>query len=573
MRARHSRIALIVAFALVLICCNSNQSRAAAPTVSAFVPTSGTIGTKITVKGAGFTGTTAVKIGGAAATFMVKSDKALVVTVPVNAATGAIFVTTAGGTGRSAKAFTMIPGVKLSPASRRPLSLLNISGAGFHHSTAVDVFFDTADLALSVSNGLGLVSAQIQVPSWAQPGQHWVTLVERGTSAAAQQSLVVNTDWTMAGFAPSGRGFNPFENTINASNVVQLAPTWQVQVSQFSNAAPFVALNGNLFVGEVGGNIKAVSSAGAVLWTAATGSSISKAPAAAGNRVFFPAADGNVRAYSATCRSDGGVCAPLWTTSVGTNVPGDLVVFDGQVYAPSSDGSIHPLDPVTGAAGTPIFGFDTAHGAVTTSVSFASEGFFYYGAGNTNLMYKTECCAGAIGEGGILSPIAVFSDNVYFTTADGNLHAFGGLTWTVATSGTFCIPAPVVANGAVFAGGCNTLAAVDPGTGATRWSAATGSISGISVANGVLYACDGGNAVAFSAVTGASLWTGGFCSIAPKAVNGTLYVAGNGDFTAYNLPGASGPSAVRPKPHVQDLHPDIALQPQRYQALSEAIAE
>jgi hypothetical protein len=79
-----------------------------APTISSFNPTSGPIGTSVTISGAGFTGASQVSFGGAAAkTYSVDSDSQIAATVPLGAATGTISVTTPGGTGTSSDPFTV----------------------------------------------------------------------------------------------------------------------------------------------------------------------------------------------------------------------------------------------------------------------------------------------------------------------------------------------------------------------------------------------------------------------------------------------------------------------------------
>jgi hypothetical protein len=78
------------------------------PTIKSINPTSGPVGTLVTVTGTGLTGATKVTVGGVAATFKAVSSTDVQVKVPTTAKTGAISITTAGGTASSAK-FTVTP--------------------------------------------------------------------------------------------------------------------------------------------------------------------------------------------------------------------------------------------------------------------------------------------------------------------------------------------------------------------------------------------------------------------------------------------------------------------------------
>ncbi len=77
------------------------------PTVTGFNPTSGNVGTPVTVTGTGFTGATALTFNGTPATFTVTNDTTIDTSVPTGATTGPIAVTTPGGTGTSASNFTV----------------------------------------------------------------------------------------------------------------------------------------------------------------------------------------------------------------------------------------------------------------------------------------------------------------------------------------------------------------------------------------------------------------------------------------------------------------------------------
>ncbi|HVR23693.1 MAG TPA: choice-of-anchor tandem repeat GloVer-containing protein [Candidatus Polarisedimenticolia bacterium] len=108
------------------------------PQVSSFTPTSGRVGTLVTITGVGLTQTTAVTIGGKAAAFTVKSDTQVTATVPAGAKTGeAISITTAGGTASFGK-FVVVPEItSFSPTSGPAGTSVTITGNSFTGTTKV----------------------------------------------------------------------------------------------------------------------------------------------------------------------------------------------------------------------------------------------------------------------------------------------------------------------------------------------------------------------------------------------------------------------------------------------------
>jgi uncharacterized repeat protein (TIGR03803 family) len=85
-----------------------NQQFRVIPTITTISPSSGRVGTAVSITGTGLTQTTKVTLGSVAAPFTIKSDSSLSVTVPAGAKTGKFTVTTAGGSATSAT-FTVTP--------------------------------------------------------------------------------------------------------------------------------------------------------------------------------------------------------------------------------------------------------------------------------------------------------------------------------------------------------------------------------------------------------------------------------------------------------------------------------
>ncbi len=94
---------------------------ASVPTLTSFAPTTGPVGTTVTLTGTSFTGATAVKFNGTSATsYTVVSATSITATVPAGATSGTISVTTAGGTATSATSFAVVA---------RPTATLNAISA------------------------------------------------------------------------------------------------------------------------------------------------------------------------------------------------------------------------------------------------------------------------------------------------------------------------------------------------------------------------------------------------------------------------------------------------------------
>lgn len=77
------------------------------PQLLSFTPTSGPVGTVVTITGVSLTQASKVTFNGKSAAFTVNSDTQITATVPTGATTGKIVITTAGGTATSTTTFTV----------------------------------------------------------------------------------------------------------------------------------------------------------------------------------------------------------------------------------------------------------------------------------------------------------------------------------------------------------------------------------------------------------------------------------------------------------------------------------
>jgi len=107
------------------------------PEITRFAPTSGPVGTAVTVTGTGFGGASAATFNGTPGTFTADSETQITATVPDGATTGKIAVTTPGGSATSAASFTvtLLPAAPsittLKPASAKRGALVTITGTEF----------------------------------------------------------------------------------------------------------------------------------------------------------------------------------------------------------------------------------------------------------------------------------------------------------------------------------------------------------------------------------------------------------------------------------------------------------
>ena len=126
-----------------------------APSISGFSPSSGAVGSSVTISGSHFTGATGVSFGGmGASVFTVNSDAQITATVPSGASSGPISVTTPNGTASSASSFTVSTGtVVASDSFNRTVS----GGWGTADVGGPWTVLDTA-ASWSVSSGTGSVN-------------------------------------------------------------------------------------------------------------------------------------------------------------------------------------------------------------------------------------------------------------------------------------------------------------------------------------------------------------------------------------------------------------------------------
>jgi len=530
---------------------------ATAPTIKSFSPAAAPIGTGITVTGTAFTGATSVKIGGIAATFKLISATKIVVTEPATAS-GKIVVVTPGGTATSSATLTVTPGALVAPSQTHPGANVIVTASGMDPYVSMDVYFDTTDVALVTSNGSGIASLTVAVPTNAMPIKHWITFDERSGHKAVQAPITISTDWLQGNYSFGGADYNPYEGALDSTSVPNLDTLWVNSIDVYSNRQPLVEHNGMVFVANTSGVVRAYSATGALVWTASPGGFMTgRNPVIYGSNVYFSNAT-NVFAYSMTCGSGGATCKPLWTATVSSYNYGGLTQYGGTLYIGGLDGNIYPINPSTGALGTPFNTGGTSDGGITTPIAFSTDGAYAYGTLESLHVNYGNGASDILPNSNETGPVA-FSGNLgYYETGDGVLHQIKGMGWSATLSGNNCVPTPAVAYGMVFAGDCNYVWGLKAANGTTSWTFNSGPVSGISVANHIVYVCADYMIIALNASDGAYLWTGGSCSSAPLVANGTVYSVDAGLY-AFTIPSLAPNAIRRGPPLIASLRPDQHL--------------
>jgi len=165
------------------------SSGGSAPTVTSFTPTSGPVGTSVTVNGSNFTGVTAVKFNTTAATsYTVNSSTKITASVPSGATNGPISVSNGSGTGTSSSSFTVTGGggggaptiTSFSPAYGFTGSKVIINGTNFTGATSVKL--GTASASFTITSATRISAT---VPTLSRGTYKWSVTTPGGTATSA----------------------------------------------------------------------------------------------------------------------------------------------------------------------------------------------------------------------------------------------------------------------------------------------------------------------------------------------------------------------------------------------------
>jgi RHS repeat-associated protein len=173
----------------------------AAPSITSLSPTSGTIGTSVTITGSGFgttQGTSTVKFNGTTATVTSWSSTSIHATVPSGATTGNVAVTVSNVASNGVN-FTIVSITSLSPTSGAVGASVTINGGGFGTTQGTStVTFSSSKIATVTNWSANSITAT--VPSGAITGN---VVVKVGTTTSNGISFMVAATPTMTSLSPT----------------------------------------------------------------------------------------------------------------------------------------------------------------------------------------------------------------------------------------------------------------------------------------------------------------------------------------------------------------------------------
>ncbi|WP_241021941.1 IPT/TIG domain-containing protein [Burkholderia sp. Ac-20353] len=208
----------------------------AAVSIVGFTPSSGAVGTNVTISGYGFSTTAsqnAVSFNGVAATVTSASTTQLVAQVPAGATTGQISITTPSGSASSASAFTVTSALAPTISGFSPLignrgTSVTVTGTNFRTTTSEDrLSFNTDPAFVSSASTTSLTGT---VSTLATSGRVALT-TPYGQATSTQDFFVAPSPYLASAVAVTGRML------IGASQTVTLPATGTIGLILFDGTA------------------------------------------------------------------------------------------------------------------------------------------------------------------------------------------------------------------------------------------------------------------------------------------------------------------------------------------------
>jgi eukaryotic-like serine/threonine-protein kinase len=505
--------------------------------MTGFSPSSGPVGTRVTITGSGFVSHDIVSFNGTQTRASKASSGGTVLKVaePALASSGPITVTdpTSGQTaGLPGTAFQVTTGLLAAPKRVWPGERITVAGSALTPDIGAEVTLGSVVLGDVRTDAAGDFRAQYTVPWITAPGHNRIA-VEDPNLGPIIQPIIILSSWPQTGATPARTGSPAGEQLLGPSNLGSLTQKFYVGFSTDVGSGPVVA--GGLALIAHDDYLTAVNAkSGALAWSFTAGDQIDTTPAVDTGMVFVSSLDGNLYGLNA---SNG---AFVWRVPFIDSFSSPLA-NKGVVYFGTESGFFYALGASDGH-----FIWDFQAGAAIRSAPSIAKGIVYFGSdddyvyalhaatGKLDWKYKTcnaaECHANE-------QPIAVSGGVAVVPSGDGFLEAHnastGAYMWSTS-EGTVDLADPVaVANGVVYLAALdnNTVKALNLSDGSMLWSRPCTGPRAAAYANGVVYVPCYQELDAFNASSGATLYAltlaGGnnFRFYSPAIAGGMLYYA------------------------------------------------
>ena len=512
-----------------------------APSITSLSPTSGAVGTAVTVTGTNFgstQGTGTVKFNGTTATVTSWSATSIKVTVPTGATTGNVVVF-ASGVNSNSVAFTVFPSIStLSPTSGAVGASVTITGLNFGSTqgTSTVKFNGTAATTIGSWSTTSIVAT---VPTGATTGNVVVTVGSNASNGVSFtvfpsiSSLSPTTGAVGASVTITGANFGSTQGT----STVKFNGTAATTIGSWSATSivatvPTGATTGNVVV-TVGSN--ASNGVSFTVVAAPSITSLSPTSGAVGASVTITGTNFGSTQGTSTVKFNGTAATAIgsWSaTSIVATVPtgattGNVVVnasgvnSAGVSFTVVSAPSLTSLSPTSGAVGTAVTvtgtNFGSTQGTGTVEFNGTTASVTSWSATSIKVTVPTGATTGNV----VVFASGVNSNGVAFTV-------FPSISSLSPTSGA--VGASVTITGLNFGSTQGTSTVKFNGTAATTigsWSATsivatvpTGATTGNVV---VTVGSNASNGVSFTVVAAPSIMT---VSPTSSAVGASVTITG-----------------------------------------------
>ncbi len=359
MLLRRVAVAATVALSVALQALAAPQTSLAAnapPTISSFSPTSGPVGTLVTIHGTHFgnpaPGLQVLFNGTLASPETVIASK-ITVRVPPLATTGPITVRTRYGTAETRSSFHVTKGIASFPKGAWPGQQITVAGSGLPAFHDVTLTLDGSPFGGVATDANGQFSLLRTLPGDLTIGpEHILAATDSITLTKFKIRIWIFGSWLQPrnDAAQTSNGADEF--LINAGNVKKAVYLYQSGPS----TSPVVEDYGNLYLGGPNGVRQIVGYSTpytATGWTEVLDGAVTQSPAVA-NQVVYAVTDDKLYAIPELQSTPQ---APLWSASLGDGAnPFAPVVADGRVYvAGGGTGELEVFDAngVTNCSGSP----------------------------------------------------------------------------------------------------------------------------------------------------------------------------------------------------------------------------